>query len=355
MDNFKIDSHKLIYHIPRLFQWQKGGDIYPIYVEIGLSGACNHRCIFCAFDFLKYKPDFLNSSSLKTFIHQAARKKVKSILYSGEGEPLLHKDIVEIIAFTKRKGIDVALSTNGVMFDEEKATEILPHLTWIRVSLNAGSKEGYAYIHGTKSSDFDLVIKNLKRAVRIKKGNKNFCTIEVQFLLIPQNSKELLRLASILSGTGVDYLAVKPYSQHPSSENRLAPLFKYKDLLFLEEKLKKYSKDSFQVIFRKEAMKKIDEKKKPYQCCLGLPFIAHISADGYVYPCNAFAGKKSFSFGNICNDSFEEIWKGKRRKKIMSRIYNKWDVNKCRKSCRIDEINRYLWELKNPQPHVNFI
>jgi len=23
--------------------------------------------------------------------------------------------------------------------------------------------------------------------------------------------------------------------------------------------------------------------------------------------------------------------------------------------CRMDEINRYLWELKHPHPHVNFV
>jgi hypothetical protein len=31
------------------------------------------------------------------------------------------------------------------------------------------------------------------------------------------------------------------------------------------------------------------------------------------------------------------------------------DHGLCRDACRLDEINRYLWELKNPVKHANFI
>lgn len=354
MDKLRIDSHKLMYHIPRLYQWHKGEKVYPIYIEIGLYGGCNHRCIFCAFDFLKYKPQALDIKCVKKFILEAARKKVKAILYSGEGEPLLHNRAAEIISFTKKKGIDVAFSTNGVMLDKEKAKEILGHLTWIRVSVNAGTKKGYAFIHGTEKEGFNKVINNLKEAVRIKNRRKYDCTIGVQFLLIPQNYKEVSGLASILKDMGVDYLVVKPYSQHPLSKNRLSFVFKPKELCRLEEKLMKYSKGNFKIIFRDQAMKKLEEDK-PYKYCLGLSFATHITAEGDIYPCNAFVGNKKFIFGNIYNESFKDIWEGKRRRAIMKMLYDKWNVNKCRKSCRIDEINRYLWELKNPNKHINFI
>ena len=102
-DSLKLDSHKLIYHIPRVHQWLQGENIYPIYIEVGLYSGCNHRCIFCAFDFLGYKLDILETRYLKRFISDAAKKGVKAILYSGEGEPLLRKDASDIIIYTKKK------------------------------------------------------------------------------------------------------------------------------------------------------------------------------------------------------------------------------------------------------------
>jgi len=354
MDKLRIDSHKLMYHIPRLYQWYKGKEIYPIYIEIGLYGGCNHRCVFCAFDFLKYKPQVLDIKCVNKFIVEAAKRKVKAILFSGEGEPLLHNKIAEIICFTKKKGIDVALSTNGVKLDKEKLNKILGHLTWIRVSLNAGTRNSYASIHGTERKDFDTVINNLKEAVKIKNKHKYDCTIGVQSLLMPQNYKEIPSLALRLKNVGVDYLVIKPYSQHFSSKNSFSFAFKPKELCRLEEDLVKCSDDNFKIIFRNQAIKKIKEDK-PYEYCLGLSFATHITAEGDIYPCNAFIGNKKFIFGNIYNESFKDIWEGKRRKTVMKMLHDKWDVNKCRKSCRIDEINRYLWELKNPNKHINFI
>jgi len=351
-DKFKINGHKLVYHIPHLYEWIKGENIYPIYVEIGLYGECNHRCIFCAFDF--FTSGTLETACLKKFVKQAAKKKVKAILYSGEGEPLLHNNSTNIVRFTKRIGIDVALSTNGVMLDKRESEKILGCLTWLRVSLNAGSPKTYAFIHGTKKKDFNTVIDNIKEAVKIKDRNKYSCTIGVQFLLIPQNYKEVANLVNILNDLGVDYLVVKPYSYHPSSINKINYDFNYKNLFYLEEKLTKYSKGNFQVIFRRHAMEKIN-RKKPYERCLSLPFATHVTSKGDIYPCNFFVGKKDFSFGNICEETFEEIWEGDRRNRIMDRIHTKWNVEDCRDACRFDEINRYLWDLKNPVDHVNFI
>ena len=87
MDKLRIDSHKLMYHIPRLYQWYKGENVYPIYIEIGLYGGCNHRCIFCAFDFLKYKPQALDVKCINKFIFEAAGKKVKAVFNRKDIKP----------------------------------------------------------------------------------------------------------------------------------------------------------------------------------------------------------------------------------------------------------------------------
>ena len=50
MEDYKVDSHKLIFHPERVADWVKGKTVYPINAEVGLAGACNHRCIFCAVD-----------------------------------------------------------------------------------------------------------------------------------------------------------------------------------------------------------------------------------------------------------------------------------------------------------------
>jgi radical SAM protein with 4Fe4S-binding SPASM domain len=354
MDNLKLDSHKLMYHISTLNQWLDGKDIFPIYVELGLFGGCNHRCIFCAFDYLKYKPSMLKEACLKKFLSEAARGGVKAVLFSGEGEPLLHPKAPEFIGFAKKKRIDVALSTNGVFLDQRISQKILPDLSWLRVSLNSGSAKNYALIHGTAAKDFQTVLNNLKHAVNIKRKNKYACVLGVQLVLLQYNSKEVYKLANLLRDIGIDYLVIKPFSLHPLSINSGPIREVYNDYHDLQRKLPAYAKKGFQIIFRANSFDKLDEIK-PYKKCLGFDFIAHITAKGDVFPCNAFVGRKYFVLGSIYKNSFSDILKSRKRKIILNKIYREWDIHKCRKSCRQDEANRYLWSLQNRVLHHNFI
>ena len=57
MDKYRIDSHKLIYHVDRVHAWQQGENVYPIYMEISPAGTCNHRCTFCALDYMECLPN----------------------------------------------------------------------------------------------------------------------------------------------------------------------------------------------------------------------------------------------------------------------------------------------------------
>ncbi len=124
-DDLRIDSHKLMFHVPRVDDWLKGKTISPIYLEIAPSGGCNHRCIFCALDYLDYKPAFLDFKVLGSAINSAAAMGVKSVMYAGEGEPLLHRQIDKIIRLTKSAGIDVSVTTNGVLLNKELSEKIL--------------------------------------------------------------------------------------------------------------------------------------------------------------------------------------------------------------------------------------
>lgn len=354
MNEFRIDSHKLMYHLDRLKRWLDGEDIYPIYMEISPSGACNQRCTFCAFDYLKYKTQFIDTKKLLAFLSEAARLGVKSIMYGGEGEPLLHKDIAEIINYTKKVGIDTALTTNGTLLDKDFFERCLDSLTWVRVSLNAGTSKNYSRIHRCRPEDFKRVLNNITEAVKIKRRNNYSCTIGVQFLLLPDNYHETTILAKKLKEREVDYLIIKPYSHHPMSENEMDRPFSYSDYLHLDSELHKLADDNFKVVFRINTIRKLEEKR-PYKYCLGLPFWAYIDSAGNIYACSAFLGDQRLIYGNINRSSFEKIWNSDKRKKIMKIMESDWNIDDCREICRLDEINRYLWELKHPPLHVNFI
>lgn len=111
MDKFRIDSHKLTHHPQRVAQfleagddWAKARQAYPIYVEVSPVGACNHRCTFCAVDYIGYQSRMLDATSFSARLAEMGALGVKSIMYAGEGEPLLHKGINEMVEATAKAG-----------------------------------------------------------------------------------------------------------------------------------------------------------------------------------------------------------------------------------------------------------
>jgi len=354
-DEFRIDSHKLMFHPKRVADWLAGGPIYPLYAEISPSGACNHRCTFCALDYMEYKPRFLKAEVLKERLTEMGRLGLKSVMYGGEGEPFLHKDIGEIIVHTKRSGIDVGITTNGVLLTKKLAEQVLGSTAWIKVSLNAGCAETYAKVHRTKTDDFERVFQNLSDAVRIKQETGATCTLGVQTLLLPENAQEVQLLAEKAKETGLRYIVVKPYSQHHKSHTRTYEGVDYAQFAHLKEKLARYQDSGFSVIFREQTMKKMKRTVRGYDRCLALPFWSYIDSGGNVWGCSAYLGDDRFRYGNINEQTFEQIWTGELRKKNLRLVAQELDPEECRMNCRMDDINLYLWELAHPQEHVNFI
>lgn len=352
MDNFGIDSHKLMFHPKRVMEWLSKWDTYPISIEISPSGKCNHRCIFCALDFTGYNNPYLHSGLLRQRLKEMYGLGVKGIIWAGEGEPLLHPNIVDILAYTKEIGLDESIATNGI-FLGKALEECLQNLTWIRISLDAGSPETYSHIHGCKEEDFQTVIIGLEVMCKLRRENNYKCTIGTQLLLLRENFDEAVSLSKLLKHTGVDYFSVKPYSQHPLSHNKLNPAFTEEELVSLGKKLVEEEALGFRVIFRKEALKRVG-KEKSYSKCLGLPFFCYIDSKGDVYTCSTYIGNPDFCYGNIYDNSFKTIWEGSRRKEVLAQVDN-LDISVCRENCRLDSINSYLWELKNPGAHINFV
>lgn len=366
MDQYRIDSHKLMYHPDRVAQWQAVGDewekaksVYPLYVEIAPAGACNHRCTFCAVDYIGYKTRTLERNRLIRRVTEMAERGVRSIMYAGEGEPLLHKHIGEIIVETQKVGIDVALTTNAVALNEKVVHEALGSLTWIKVSVNAGTRETYSKVHQTKADDFDRVFRNLAKAVEVKQANRYQCAIGVQMVLLPENEHESVALASRAKDIGADYLVIKPYSQHLMSMETMQKGYKdydYSRLFPMERELSALETDRFRVIFRRRTMEKLLDPDRHYSVCQATPFFwAYVMANGEVYGCSAYLEDSRFCYGNLNEQSFAEIWEGEARKRSFEHVRHELNISECRQNCRMDEVNRYLWDLIHPPAHVNFI
>lgn len=362
-DTYNIDSHKLIYHPKRVASWLQGHTewetartIYPLYVEIAPIGACNHRCVFCSVDYLDYNPVSQDYLRLRDIISEMASLGVKSIMFAGEGEPSLWKKLPDLLQHCTDVGIDTSMTTNMVPFNDETTEPFVANCAWIKTSINAGTPESYAAIHRTHPSDFQKVLHNFRHTVSVRNQHAYPCTIGAQMLLLPENASEAYTLGLKLKETGVDYLVIKPYTQSLYGNSHTYEHLDYTPYLSMHEQLQELEDQTFSIVFRGNTMRKYNEPNRMYPTCNATPFFwAYIMANGSLYGCSAFLGNEKFNYGNINDSSFKELWESEKRRNNLTYIQQHHDISKCRKNCRMDEINRYLWTLTHPDRHVNFI
>ena len=349
MEPYRIDSQKLVFHPQRVAQWQAAGEVwqlakkvYPIYVEVSPMGGCNHRCTFCGVmhvleENAKGKIPSLDGPILRDCLREMGKVGVKSVMFAGEGEPLLHKETNANVCAAKAAGLDVSFTTNGVLLDKLQTIDLC---SWVKVSVNAGTRETYAKVHRTRPEDWDRVWKNIEEAAK-RKGK---CQLSVQMVVLPENELEEADLCERAAGAGVDLLILKPYSQPRSEHGK-----QYSDYRQTEG-IRSYP--GLKVIRRSDAP---SHERQSYDKCHATPhFWAYLSATGDVYSCSAYLLDQRFIVGNVNKQSFREVWEGEGRKKNWE-MMKTHDISECRLNCRMHKSNEYLDELVNGVPFGNFV
>lgn len=355
MKKFSLDSHKLHYHFDRVAEFAKRGDCAPLYMEVSPVGICNHRCVFCAYDYIGYPNRKLEGERFLPFVEEIAKAGLKSMLYAGEGEPLAHPRIGEFVRFTKGCGVDVGMFSNGQLLSPKLAEEILPHLTFLRFSFNAGGAENYSEIHGVGKRVFSRVVENIRYACEWRQKEGLTVDLGSQFVLLPENKESLMEAIRTLKACGVDYLSVKPFVQQNAAQHyQMKKPFDLEELRDLIAEANEETTENFKVLFRENAFASYGQRD--YCHCYGTSFITVLNSAGELASCLPYWDRQDFVYGNINEASFGEIWNGEKRARIKQFLEQRLDARSCPPNCRPNAINSFLSEiLERDVKHINFI
>lgn len=357
MDKFLIDGHKLYWHLDRVREWQEKKVTCPIYIEVSPVSFCNHKCIFCGLDFAMQKKMQLETEIFCKRLKELGALGTRSIMFAGEGEPLLHQDFPKLIRAAKDSGMDVSITTNGTTQNRELWKEILPQLSWLRFSVDAGTATIYAQVHNVPEALFAKTIDSIKEVVKIKRDYNLDVTVGIQFLMIEENLNDIENAIKLFSGLEVDYLSLKPYSLHPQMLKRKDTIYTKETVQYVEEIVARYKdKTNMEINFRKGSLEKYMNKKKKFNHCRALPFWGYITSTADFYTCSVFIGDERFKVGNIYNQDMQSIISGDLRRDSIK--YGEEELNiegECRLNCRMARVNEFLEFLENKPCHVNFI
>src|SRR5512139_2684048 len=146
MNKYIDPRSKLLQHVDRLAALKLGAHPVPVNVEIDLSNRCSLGCEWCHFAYThtrgplagsdKLGPkssipggDLMDTTLALSIIDQLDDAGVKSITWTGGGEPTLHHEFNWIVEYASSR-IDQGLYTNGAHINAERAALLKERMTW---------------------------------------------------------------------------------------------------------------------------------------------------------------------------------------------------------------------------------
>lgn len=359
-------SLKVLRHADRIATLQAGRIPFPINMEIDISNRCPLGCGGCHFgythskgplrehplelqqvsaDGLEDTGDLMELGLFQRVCRELAEAGVKSITFTGGGEPLVHPQFAEFLA-TARKHLEVGLYSSMAGSSPSKIEAIRRHCTWIVVSIDEPDRESYQAWKGTNA--FQGIYRATKELTRDGSG----LVTGASFLIHAGNWEKLEQMYALHKELGTTYCLFRPLVkydlQHPDRmvedpktwmnqprwrDGLITRLYQmreqYKDVEIAIDKFARYAL-----------------WQRTYRECVAASLSGVVTPNGKVWACVNRRGFPGSCIGDLSKEPFVEVWQRQRR----------WaDFDQCRVLCRGDEVNVALQPLLAKQPHENFL
>jgi radical SAM protein with 4Fe4S-binding SPASM domain len=274
----------------------------PLAVHLEIIGACNLTCTHCFAGELPRNHDPLRVAEMDRLFADLAGLGSFRLGLTG-GEPLLRKDLFDILDAATERGLHPCLTTNALLLTEATARELgRRELVWLNVSLEGPTAEVNDAVRG--AGTFDAVVEKLKLLRR-------HARFTLAFTVTRQNAHLAKECAELAHQVGAHTAVFRPlypvgvarhhpelmptFGQYTSALSELACLYGHgEDLRGL---------DPFSPATRAENGARVHTSAT----CGAGQHVCSISVQGDVSPCS-FLGS-SFETGNIREVRFPEIWR----------------------------------------------
>lgn len=133
----------------------------PVLCNYYVTYRCNASCSFC--DIWEKPSPYITLENAEKNLSDLKKLGVKVIDFTG-GEPLLHRQIVELLTIAKEKKMITTLTTNALLYPKY-AEKLKGLVDMLHFSLDSPDKDEHDKMRGVKC--FDAVIKSIEIAKKL--------------------------------------------------------------------------------------------------------------------------------------------------------------------------------------------
>lgn len=292
----------------------------PIFVQIEPTRKCNLSCEFCDRSIEKNRIEELSFNAFKAILDKLPFLRKISLV--GVGEPLLNKELFQMISYAKSKDIKIGFATNATLLNDEINKEIISSgVDWMNISLDGATKQTFEKIR--RGATFEKVIEKISKLALITKTKKR-PELSIWFLAVKENVHELSDLILLANDTGIKKINIQTahhwakgaWLDKVKSEGIVKDFDVFKPAFLKAENTAKAHGISLDYVNMPDTNTK-RRCKWPWRAC-------YITADGFVTPCCIHGtDPEIINFGNIFKEEFEAIWNSASYQDFRKRLKSK--------------------------------
>ncbi len=325
----------------------------PKHLYLETTSRCNLRCRGCILHRGGWEPQ--RDLSLKELIMICDQlPKLERVALHGIGEPILNKELPDMIQYLKKRKAFVFFNSNGILLDEICQNQLIDtDLDELRISLDAASPTGYKTVRN--SDKFNLIVRNVQAfSERITSLNVSHPKLSLWYLGTRENISEIpgfVRLAATLGITEVYLQRLVYFQDHEgyglarSEKTLMDSNATVAELIHKSYEIAKQSGVKFNASGLSNPLESLQTGNRnplPWKRCYRPTTLMYITANGNVLPCciSPFStfDYDSIILGNVFDNSLAEIWSGHRYRAFRKKRQTE-NPPKCCKGCGI------LWSL----------
>lgn len=327
----------------------------PLQIRIKPTNVCAHNCWYCAYkaDNLQLgkdmvTKDYIPKEKMFEIIDDVSNMGVKSITFSGGGDPFHYKYFVETIQRLSKTTVKFATLTHGALLNGDIAKLFAKYGSWVRISIDGWDDKSYSEYRGVKEGEFSKVIANIKNFKAL--GGK--CSLGMVLVIDKKNISHLYEMSKMFYTLGVNSIKISPCIV--SNDAKVTNDYHNEIYDYAKEQIDKVKKDFGSEVFEIfDAYHRIEEKFTiNYEWCPYIQICPVIGADQNLYTCHDKAyNLDNGVLGSLKDISLKEFW--------FSDKNNFFKVNPkkdCKHHCAINDANKMILEYVDiDKEHMDFV
>jgi len=298
----------------------------PVCLYLETTNRCNLLCTTCPRTFVELEPPADLRWELFVSIVDQLPDLQRAVLH-GVGEPMLVKNLAQMVRYLKDRNVYVLFNTNGTVLTEKRGRAMIDAgLDELRVSLDAANATSYTAIRG--KNYFNRILTNVRNFRSLQeRGSHDRPHVSVWLTGLKETLGELPAFVQVAADIGVKevYLQRLVFFEenaigHARPDQALFENMSRDEACYLEEAeaLAKSLGITFSAsgAASEPAMSlKRHDHGSPWSLCRRPWTVMYITANGRALPCCiapfAQLGYEHYTLGDATQQSLRAIWNGK--------------------------------------------